>query len=92
MNISIKHGNPARQKTACFVAAVYTGKKLGTSAAALDLPEPEETGDTFEANALLKARAAAEATHLPALADDSGLAVVALDGAPGISSARWAER
>ena len=61
-----------------------------TSAAALDLPEPEETGDTFEANALLKARAAAEATHLPALADDSGLAVVALDGAPGIYSARWA--
>jgi XTP/dITP diphosphohydrolase len=56
----------------------------------LDLPEPEETGTTFEENAILKARAAAEAAELPALADDSGLAVDALDGAPGIHSARWA--
>jgi XTP/dITP diphosphohydrolase len=60
------------------------------SAADLGLPEPEETGDTFEANAVLKARAAAEATGLPALADDSGLAVDALGGDPGIYSARWA--
>ena len=60
------------------------------SAAALDLPEPEETGETFVENALLKAHAAAEAAKLPALADDSGLAVTALDGAPGIYSARWA--
>ena len=60
------------------------------SAAALGLPEPEETGETFEANALLKARAAADASGLPSLADDSGLAVEALDGAPGIYSARWA--
>lgn len=60
------------------------------SAGDLDLPEPEETGDTFVANALLKAHAAAEAAKLPALADDSGLAVTALDGAPGIYSARWA--
>jgi len=60
------------------------------SAGDLGLPEPEETGDTFVANALLKAHAAAEGSGLPALADDSGLAVNALDGAPGIYSARWA--
>jgi XTP/dITP diphosphohydrolase len=59
------------------------------SAAELGLPEPEETGDSFRANAELKARAAAEKSGLPALADDSGLAVTALDGAPGIHSARW---
>jgi XTP/dITP diphosphohydrolase len=56
----------------------------------LGLPEPEETGDSFEANAILKAKAAAEASHLPALADDSGLVVPALGGEPGIYSARWA--
>jgi XTP/dITP diphosphohydrolase len=60
------------------------------SAAALDLPEPEETEDSFIGNARLKALAAARATGLPALADDSGLCVDALDGAPGIYSARWA--
>ena len=60
------------------------------SAAALNLPEPEETGDTFVANALIKARAAAEATATPAVSDDSGLCVAGLDGAPGIYSARWA--
>jgi XTP/dITP diphosphohydrolase len=60
------------------------------AAAALGIPEPEETGDSFEANALLKAKAAAEATGLPALADDSGLVVPALGGLPGITSARWA--
>jgi XTP/dITP diphosphohydrolase len=59
-------------------------------AGALGLPEPEETGASFEANAELKARAAAEASGLPALADDSGLVVPALGGAPGIYSARWA--
>ena len=59
-------------------------------AAALGLAEPEETGDTFGANAALKARAAAAASGEPALADDSGLVVPALDGAPGIYSARWA--
>ncbi|GAA0592371.1 RdgB/HAM1 family non-canonical purine NTP pyrophosphatase [Caenispirillum bisanense] len=59
------------------------------SAGDLDLPEPEETGLTFVANAELKALAAATAAGLPALADDSGLAVAALDGAPGIYSARW---
>lgn len=60
------------------------------SARELNLPEPEETGTTFEANAELKARAAAETSGLLSLADDSGLAVPALDGAPGIYSARWA--
>src|SRR6202012_4795202 len=61
------------------------------SAGALGLAEPEETGLTFRANAELKARAAADAGHHPALADDSGLWVNALNGAPGIYSARWAE-
>jgi XTP/dITP diphosphohydrolase len=60
------------------------------SAAKLGLPEPEETETTFIGNAELKARAAAERSGLPALADDSGLVVPALDGAPGIYSARWA--
>ncbi len=59
------------------------------SAGELNLPEPEETGLTFEANAELKALAAATAANLPALADDSGLSVFALNGAPGIYSARW---
>lgn len=60
------------------------------AAGALGLPEPEEIGDSFEANAALKAQAAAEASGLAALADDSGLVVPALGGAPGIYSARWA--
>ncbi len=60
------------------------------SVGALCLPEPEETGTTFAENAILKARAAALATKAYALADDSGLAVAALDGGPGIYSARWA--
>ena len=62
------------------------------AAASLGIPVPEETGNTFEANAALKARAAVEAAGLPALADDSGLVVPALGGAPGIYSARWAGR
>ena len=60
------------------------------SAGTLGLAEPEETGTTFEANAILKARAAASGAKLPALADDSGLVVAALGGDPGIRSARWA--
>lgn len=60
------------------------------SAGELGLDEPEETGDSFRANAAIKAKAAAQAAKLPAFADDSGLVVDALDGAPGIYSARWA--
>ena len=60
------------------------------SAGELGLAEPEETGETFEANARIKALAAARAAKLPAFADDSGIVVDALDGAPGIYSARWA--
>ncbi|MBX7526782.1 RdgB/HAM1 family non-canonical purine NTP pyrophosphatase [Qipengyuania vesicularis] len=62
------------------------------SAGSLGLPEPPETGTTFVQNALIKARAAAEASGLPALADDSGLSVDALDGRPGVYTADWAER
>jgi len=62
-----------------------------TSAGVLGLPEPEETGTTFEENARIKSLAAATGAGLPALADDSGLAVDALGGEPGIYSARWAE-
>lgn len=61
-----------------------------SSAIDLNLAEPDETEMTFTGNAILKARAAATATNMPALADDSGLAVEALGGAPGIFSARWA--
>src|SRR6201991_4487643 len=60
------------------------------SAGELGLDEPEETGDTFRANAAIKAIAAANATGLAAFADDSGIVVDALDGAPGLYSARWA--
>lgn len=62
------------------------------SAGDLGLPEPDETEASFIGNAELKARAAASASQLPALADDSGLVVTALGGDPGIYSARWAER
>ncbi len=61
------------------------------SASDFDLPEPEETDNSFSGNALLKARAACKVTGLPCLADDSGFCVTALGGAPGIYSARWAE-
>jgi XTP/dITP diphosphohydrolase len=72
-----------RELLAPFSADVISAGDLG-------LPEPEETGTTFRANAELKARAAAAAANLPALADDSGFAVDALGGAPGLYSARWA--
>ncbi len=62
-----------------------------SSVAALGLPEPEETGTTFEANAYIKALAASQATGLPSLSDDSGLAVDALHGEPGVYTANWAE-
>ena len=92
-----------RRLTGRLIIATHNGGKLRemrelmaphgidcVSAGELGLPEPEETGVTFMENALIKARAAALAAHLPALADDSGLCVAALDGAPGIYSARWA--
>ncbi len=62
------------------------------SAGSLGLPEPAETGTTFVENALIKARASAEASGIVALADDSGLSVQALDGRPGVYTADWAER
>ncbi|NVO55929.1 RdgB/HAM1 family non-canonical purine NTP pyrophosphatase [Rhodobacteraceae bacterium B1Z28] len=57
----------------------------------MNLPEPEETEDTFVGNARIKAHAAAKATGLPALSDDSGITIDALDGAPGVYTADWAE-
>jgi len=60
------------------------------SAGEAGAPEPEETGESFAQNALIKAEACARATGLPALADDSGIEVAALGGAPGIYAARWA--
>ena len=75
-----------REITALLAPFAVTLRAAGE----LGLPEPEETGASFTANAELKARAAAQGARIPALADDSGLAVAGLDGAPGIYSARWA--
>lgn len=72
------------------IAALLDGRFEIVTAGQLGLPEPDETESTFVGNALLKARHAADLSGLPALADDSGLSVKALDGAPGIFSARWA--
>jgi len=93
----------SRQLTSPIVIATHNPGKLkemrellaphgieAQSAGELGLAEPEETGKTFAANARIKAMAAAEAMGKPAFADDSGLVVDALDGAPGIHSARWA--
>jgi len=80
--------NPGKVKEINDLLAPYGADVV--SAGALGLPEPEETEDSFIGNAKLKALAAATASGLPALADDSGMAVNALDGAPGIYSARWA--
>src|SRR5260370_29512858 len=80
--------NPGKLDEIAALLGPFGVETIG--AAALGLPEPEETGATFEENAELKARAAAEASGLPALSDDSGLVVPALGGAPGIYSARWA--
>lgn len=92
-----------RQLTGKVVIATHNAGKLAemrellapfgveaVSAGELGLPEPDETGTMFAENAAIKAHAAARATGLPAFADDSGLCVDALDGAPGIFSARWA--
>jgi XTP/dITP diphosphohydrolase len=80
--------NPGKLAEISGLLALYGIEAI--SAAELGLPEPEETGGSFSANAAIKARAAAEGAKLPALADDSGLCVEALGGAPGINSARWA--
>ncbi|MEQ9641899.1 MAG: RdgB/HAM1 family non-canonical purine NTP pyrophosphatase [Alphaproteobacteria bacterium] len=73
------------------IAALLAGRPVRLlGAAELGLPEPEETGSTFAANAMLKARAAVAGSGKPSLADDSGIAVAALGGDPGIFSARWA--
>ena len=88
VKLVIASHNPGKIVEIRALLAPYRIEILG--AAELGLAEPEETGTTFEANAALKAHAAVEATGLPALADDSGLVVPALDGAPGIYSARWA--
>lgn len=82
--------NAGKLKEIGALLAPYGVKCL--SAGSLGLPEPAETGTTFVQNALIKARAAAAASGLPALADDSGLAVAALDGRPGVYTADWAER
>ncbi len=79
--------NPGKARE---LAALLEGRFEVVAAGALSLPEPDETETTFVGNAILKARAAADRSGLIALADDSGLSVRALDGAPGIFSARWA--
>lgn len=80
--------NPGKLREIAELVAPFSIVAVG--AGDLGLPEPEETGTTFEANAELKACAASTESGLPALADDSGLVVPALNGAPGIYSARWA--
>ncbi len=80
--------NPGKLAEMRDLLAIYGVDAI--SAGDLGLAEPEETGSTFRANARIKAEAAAKASNMPAFADDSGLAVDALDGQPGIHSARWA--
>ena len=80
--------NPGKLAEMRDLLAVYGVSAI--SAGELGLPEPEETGTTFRANARIKAEAAAKAANKPAFADDSGLMVDALGGDPGIQSARWA--
>ncbi len=80
--------NPGKLREIADLLEPYGSEVI--SAGDLGLPEPEETGETFAENALIKARASASASGLPALSDDSGLCVSALDGAPGVRSARWA--
>jgi XTP/dITP diphosphohydrolase len=79
--------NPGK---AIEIAALLDGRCEVVTAGSLGLPEPDETESTFVGNAVLKARHAADLCGLPSLADDSGLSIRALDGAPGIYSARWA--
>lgn len=79
--------NPGKARE---IAELFEGRFEIVTADSLGLAEPEETEASFAGNALIKARAAADASGLPAIADDSGLCVEALDGAPGVHSARWA--
>ncbi|MGX8272356.1 RdgB/HAM1 family non-canonical purine NTP pyrophosphatase [Brevundimonas diminuta] len=79
--------NPGKARE---IEALLDGHYTIVTAGELNLPEPDETESTFVGNAMLKARYAAQASGEVALADDSGLSVAALDGAPGIYSARWA--
>jgi XTP/dITP diphosphohydrolase len=79
--------NPGKARE---IAALLDGRYELTPAGALGLAEPDETEATFVGNAVLKARTAADASGLIAIADDSGMSVTGLDGAPGIYSARWA--
>ena len=80
--------NPGKVEEIAALLAPFAIEAV--SAGALGIPEPEETGDSFETNAALKAKAATAASGLPALADNSGLVVPQFGGAPGIYSARWA--
>lgn len=87
MRLVVATHNPGK---AVEIDALLGGHYDVVTAAGLNLPEPDETESTFAGNALLKARHAADRSGQVALADDSGLSVAALDGAPGIFSARWA--
>ena len=87
MRLVVATHNPGK---AVEIDALLDGHYEVVTAAGLNLPEPEETESTFAGNAVLKARHAADRAAEVALADDSGLSVAALDGAPGIFSARWA--
>jgi XTP/dITP diphosphohydrolase len=87
-NVVIATHNPGKLREMRELLAPYGIEAV--SAGELDLPEPEETGTTFAENARIKACAASAVSRLPAFADDSGLVVDALGGAPGIHSARWA--
>ncbi|WP_332659020.1 RdgB/HAM1 family non-canonical purine NTP pyrophosphatase [Brevundimonas sp.] len=87
MRLVVATHNPGK---AVEIDALLDGHYEVVTAASLNLPEPDETESTFAGNALLKARHAADRAGEVALADDSGLSVAALDGAPGIFSARWA--
>jgi len=88
MRLVIASHNPGKVREINALLAPYGIDTV--PAGELDLPEPEETGKTFIANAELKAKAAVDGTGRPALADDSGIAIHGLDGQPGIYSARWA--
>jgi XTP/dITP diphosphohydrolase len=87
MRIVVATHNPGKVPE---ISALLGGDYEIVTAGQLNLPEPDETETTFAGNAMLKARHAAERSGAVALADDSGLSVAALDGAPGIFSARWA--